>query len=289
MADVQAFFDPATATITYLVSDPATKRAALIDPVLDFEMKTARVSTGGIDAILAGAAAQGLTIDWSLETHAHADHLSAGDYVRGKTGAKIGIGALITDIQKTFRPLFNAEDVTADGAAFDALFKDGDTFKIGALDARVLHTPGHTAACVTYVIGEAAFVGDTVFMPDYGTARTDFPGGDARALYHSIRRIFDLPAGTRIFTGHDYPPPERTVPAWESSLAAQRANNVHIHDGVGEDDFVALRRARDKTLSAPNLILPSLQVNIRAGALPPAEADGRRYLKLPINGLGGAP
>jgi glyoxylase-like metal-dependent hydrolase (beta-lactamase superfamily II) len=286
MASVQAFFDPKTATVTYLVADPSTKAAAIIDPVLDFEPKAARLATTSIDAILDAATRDGLNIVWALDTHAHADHLSAADYVRGKIGAKIGIGANITAVQKTFAPLFNAGDVTADGAAFDALFEDGASFKIGALEARVLHTPGHTPACVTYVIGDAAFVGDTLFMPDYGTARADFPGGDAAALYRSIRRIFELPAQTRIFVGHDYQPATRSEPAWETTLADQRARNVHIHDGVTEAEFVAMRRKRDATLAPPALILPSLQVNIRAGALPPPESDGERYLKLPINRLG---
>ncbi len=286
MADVQAFFDPQTATVTYLVSDPATGAAAIIDPVLDFDAKAARVTSGSVDAVLAAAAAKGLRVVWALDTHAHADHLSATDYVRQKTGAKVGIGARIVEVQRTFRTLFNTPDVTIDGAEFDALFADGATFEIGALKARVLSTPGHTPACVTYVIDDAAFVGDTMFMPDYGTARADFPGGDAAALYCSIRRILDLPPSTRIFVGHDYQPPSRTAPAWESSVAEQKAHNVHVHDGVSEADFTALRRTRDATLAPPALILPSLQVNIRAGALPPPEGDGQRYLKLPINRLG---
>jgi glyoxylase-like metal-dependent hydrolase (beta-lactamase superfamily II) len=286
MADIQAFFDPQTATITYLVSDPAAKAAAIIDPVLDFEPKAARLSTGSIDAVLRVAADQGLRVDWVLDTHAHADHLSAADYVRGKTGAKVGIGSRIIEVQKAFRGLFNASDVTPNGEVFDALFGDGATFKIGELVARVMHTPGHTPACVTYVIGDAAFVGDTMFMPDYGTARADFPGGDAATLYHSIQRILELPPTTRIFIGHDYQPEGRSVPAWESSVAEQRARNVHVHDGIDEPAFTAMRRARDATLAAPTLILPSLQVNIRAGALPPADDDGHAYLKLPINRLG---
>lgn len=286
MADIQAFFDPQTATVTYLVSDPATKAAAIIDPVLDFEPKAARLTTGSADAVLQTAADRGLTIDWVLDTHAHADHLSAADYVRGKTGAKIGIGSRITEVQKAFRPLFNATEVAPNGDVFDVLFEDGAHFKIGDLDARVMHTPGHTPACVTYVIGDAAFVGDTLFMPDYGTARADFPGGDAATLYRSIHRILELPAATRIFVGHDYLPEGRVTPAWESSVAEQRARNVHVHDGLSEDAFVAMRRARDATLAAPVLILPSLQVNIRAGALPPPEDDGQVYLKLPINRLG---
>ena len=288
MADIQGFFDPQTATVTYLVADPATKAAAIIDPVMDYAPNAARLSAKSVDAILAGAAARGLRIEWALDTHAHADHLSAADYVRRKTGAKIGIGAHITDVQKVFAPLFAAEGVRPDGGDFDALFMDGETFKIGSLEARVIHTPGHTPACVTYVIGDAAFVGDTLFMPDYGTARADFPGGDAAMLYRSIQKILGLPSNTRIFTGHDYLPAGRAEPAWEATVAQQRAANIHVHDGVSEAEFVALRRARDATLAAPALILPSLQVNIRAGALPPAEEDGRIYLKLPVNRLGGA-
>ncbi len=284
MANIQAFFDPVSATLTYLVSDPVTNAAAIIDPVLDFEPKAARLGTESIDAVLSAASEQGLRIMWALDTHAHADHLSAADYVRAKTGAKIGVGARITEVQQAFRGLFNAGAV--DASVFDALFEDGGHFNIGELDVRVMNTPGHTPACVTFVIGDAAFVGDTMFMPDYGTARADFPGGDAAALYRSIRRILDLPADTRIFVGHDYLPPTRSAPAWQSSVAEQRASNVHIHEGISEEAFVAMRRARDATLAPPVLILPALQVNIRAGALPPPESDGQVYLKLPLNRLG---
>jgi glyoxylase-like metal-dependent hydrolase (beta-lactamase superfamily II) len=284
MAQVQAFFDPSSSTLTYLVSDPASKAAAIIDPVLDFEPKAARLRTASIDAVLQAAAAQGLRVVWALDTHPHADHLSAADYVRAKTGAKIGVGARIVEVQAAFGAMFNAANI--DSSVFDALFEDGESFAIGELEARVMATPGHTPACVTYLIGDAAFVGDTVFMPDYGSARADFPGGDARELYRSIRRIFDLPAATRIFVGHDYQPPSRTQPAWQSSVAEQRATNLHIHDGIGEDEFVAMRQARDATLAPPLLILPALQVNIRAGALPPPESDGQIYLKLPLNRLG---
>jgi glyoxylase-like metal-dependent hydrolase (beta-lactamase superfamily II) len=283
---VQAFFDPRTATVSYLVADPAANRGAIIDPVLDFDASTARVSTASADAILAAARKQGLTISHILETHAHADHLSAAHYLREVTGADIGIGANITQVQRLFAPMFGATDVSADGHEFDVLWEDGATFRIGGLEARVLHTPGHTPACVTYVIGDAAFVGDTLFMPDYGTARADFPGGDAATLYRSIHRILELPAATRVFVGHDYLPAGRKLPAWESTVDEQRADNVHVHDGVSEAEFVAKRTARDRTLAAPALILPSLQVNIRAGDLPPAEG-GRRYLRLPVNVLGG--
>ena len=285
LPDIQAFFDPRTATVSYLVIDPVTKQGAVIDPVLDFDASTARVSTLSADAILAAAREQGVTIAWILETHAHADHLSAAHYLREVTGADVGIGAKITQVQKMFAPMFGATDVSADGHEFDVLWEAGAIFRIGEMEARVLHTPGHTPACVTYVVGDAAFVGDTLFMPDYGTARADFPGGDAATLYRSIHRILDLAPETRIFVGHDYLPAGRTLPAWESSVAEQRAANVHVHDGVSQAEFVARRTARDRTLAAPALILPSLQVNIRAGDLPPEEG-GRRFLRLPVNVLG---
>lgn len=286
MTQVQAFFDPATATVTYLVTDPATGAAAIIDPVLDYEPKAARLSTESVDRVLTVAAEQGLNVVWALDTHAHADHLSAADYVRRQTGAKVGIGAHITQVQGAFGPLFNARDITP--TVFDALFEDGERFKVGELDVEVMHTPGHTPACVSYRIGDSVFVGDTIFMPDYGTARADFPGGDAKTLYRSIRRILDLPPQTRIFVGHDYLPANRDKPAWETTVAEERASNVHVRDGVSEETFAAMRSARDKTLAAPTLILPSLQVNIRAGKLPAAEDDGQIYLKLPVNRLGAA-
>ena len=279
---VQAYFDPATSTVSYLVSDPATRAAAIVDPVADFEPKGARLSHGSADAILAAVAAQGLDLKFVLETHAHADHLSAADYIRRRTGAQIVIGARITEVQKQFIPLFEADDVTADGAAFDRLLTEGDSLALGELEVRVLHTPGHTPACVTYLIGDAAYVGDTLFMPDYGTARADVPGGDAGALYRSTRRILALPPQTRIFIGHDYLPASRTDYRWETTVAAQREGNIHVHDGVTEAEFVALRNARDATLAPPTLILPSLQVNIRAGALPPASPGGRVFLRLPV-------
>ncbi len=284
MIQVDAYFDDATNTVTYLVEDKATRQAALIDPVMDYEPHRAAMATHSVDRILEDVAARGLTLAWVLETHAHADHLTAAHHVRGKTGAKVGIGAKITKVQKTFGPVFNAADVTADGAVFDALFEEGDEIPLGESVFRVLHTPGHTPACVTYVIDDAAFVGDTLFMPDYGTARADFPGGDARTLYRSIRKILELPAETRIFVGHDYLPEGRDSVAWESSVAEQAAANVHLA-GRDEDAFVRMREARDSTLKAPRLILPSLQVNIRGGSLPPAEDDGRVYLKLPVTRL----
>lgn len=279
---VQAHFDPATSTVTYVVFDPATKAAAVIDPVADFEPKGARLSHGSADAILADITAQGLDLKWVLETHAHADHLSAADYIRRRTGAEIVIGARIAEVQKQFVPLFEADDVSADGNAFDRLVAEGDELPLGRLSIGVLHTPGHTPACVTYVIGDAAFVGDTLFMPDYGTARADFPGGDAAALYRSIRKILALPETTRIFVGHDYLPAGRSEHRWETTVAEQRARNIHVHDGVSEAEFVAMRQARDATLAPPTLILPSLQVNIRAGALPPASPGGHVFLRLPI-------
>ena len=280
--DVKAFFDPATSTATYLVWDAATGEAAVIDPVLDYEPRAAKISTASADAILAAMADRRLTLTWILETHAHADHLSAADHLRRATGAKVAIGEKITEVQDRFRTVFGAQDVVPDGRAFDRLVADGDELMLGATSIKVMHTPGHTPACVTYLIGDAAFVGDTLFMPDYGTARADFPGGDAAALYRSIRRILSLPPQTRIFVGHDYLPEGRDRPAWETTVAAERARNVHIHDGVSESEFVTFRNARDATLAPPMLILPSLQVNIRAGALPPPEADGRVYLKLPV-------
>lgn len=284
---VQAFFDPATFTASYLVSDPATKTAAIIDPVLDYEPKMARLSTGSADAMLRAVEDQGLNLIYVLETHAHADHLTAADHIRRKTGAKIVIGAHIVEVQKAFIPVFEAEQLAADGAVFDVLISEGETLPLGELTIRVLHTPGHTPADVAYLIGDAAFIGDTMFMPDYGTARADFPGGDARMLYRSIRKILALPGDTRLFVGHDYLPSSgRTEHRWETTVAQQRAGNVHIHDGVSEDDFVAMREGRDVTLAAPVLILPSLQVNIRAGALPPPAPSGQVYLKLPVRVTG---
>lgn len=284
MIKIDAYFDEATNTVTYLVEDTGTQQAVLIDPVLDYEPHRAALQTHSVDAVLADANARGLTLTWVLDTHAHADHLSAGDYVREQTGAKLGIGAKITEVQKLFRPFFNAGDVCAYGTVFDILLEEGDEIPFGSTSLKVLHTPGHTPACVTYVIEDAAFVGDTLFMPDYGTARADFPGGNARTLYQSIQKILSLPPETRIFVGHDYLPSTRKTVAWESKVAEQLATNVHLQ-GHSENSFVTMRDERDATLKAPRLILPSLQVNIRGGALPPAESDGHTYLKLPINRL----
>ena len=286
---VQAWFDPATSTVSYLVHDPASGEAAIIDPVLDFTANNARIGTGSADAMLAAAEAQGLNLRWLLETHAHADHLSAAHHLRARTGAPIVIGQHITDVQAIFAPLFEADDVTPDGSQFDRLVSDGDSLPLGELAIAVMHTPGHTPACVTYLIGDAAFVGDTLFMPDFGTARTDFPGGSAAELYRSARRIMALNPKTRIFVGHDYLPAGRSEIRWETTVAQQRAGNVHVHDGVSEAEFIALRTARDATLAAPQMILPSLQVNIRAGALPPPTAEGHTYLRLPVNALGSPP
>ncbi len=283
---VEAFFDPATFTWSYVVSDPATKRCAIIDSVLDYDAAAGRTSTASADKLIDYVRAENLTVDWLLETHVHADHLSAAPYLRQALGGKLGIGALITRVQDTFGKLFNAgSEFATDGRQFDRLFGEGDRFAIGSLEARVLHTPGHTPACVTYVVGDAAFIGDTLFMPDYGTARCDFPGGDARALYRSIQQLFALPDETRLYLCHDYLPAGRSDYVCMTTVAEQKANNLHIHDGVDEDSFVAMRRARDATLKMPALILPSVQVNMRAGELPPAESNGVRYLKVPLNVL----
>ena len=282
-ARIGAFFDPATNSVSYLIADEATKTAAVIDPVLDFDAAASRVETHSADAILAAAADEGLTIAWVLETHPHADHLSAADHVRSRTGAKIGVGVGIREVQARFGPLFEADDLEPDGADFDRLFEDGETLAMGDLKIEVMATPGHTPACVSYRVGDAVFVGDTLFMPDYGTARADFPGGDARQLYRSIRRILALPRETRLFLCHDYKAPGRDCFVWESTVGDELDRNVHIHAGVSEEQYVAMRHARDATLEAPRLLYPSIQVNIRAGRLPPPDANGRRYLKLPLS------
>ena len=286
---IQAFFDKATFTISYLVRDPATRRAAVIDPVLDFDPRSGRTGTKSAQAILDAANKASLAIDWILETHAHADHLSAAAWLAEKTRAKIAIGEHIVTIQKTFRPIFNAKDVVADGTPFDRLLKDGERIALGGLAIEVLYTPGHTPACVSYKIGNNVFVGDTLFMPDYGTARADFPGGDAFALYRSIRRLLSLPPETVLWMCHDYGAPGRTEYAWKTTVADERERNVQIHDGVSEKEFVTARQARDRTLAMPVLILPSIQVNIRAGEMPPTEDDGNTYLKIPVNRIGREP
>ena len=280
--DIQAFFHEATNTVSYLVADPRTGRAAVIDPVLDYDHRSGKALVNSAQAILQLAEERELHIEWILETHAHADHLSAAPYLRIKTGAKVGIGERIREVQSLFRPVFNLEDISGDGSEFDRLFHDGETFNIGALEVSVMHTPGHTPACISYRIGDAVFVGDTLFMPDYGTARADFPGGSARTLYRSIRRLLELPPDTRLYLCHDYKAPERDHYAWETTVADERERNVHVHDGVTESEFVAMRSARDAGLASPALLLPSIQVNIRAGRLHRAETNGIHYLKIPV-------
>lgn len=282
VAQIQAFFDESTNTVTYLVSDQRTGLAAVIDPVLDYNHSSGQASTASADRVLQAASQTDLRIVWVLETHAHADHLSAAPYIKQRTAAQVAIGEHIREVQTIFRPIFNLDDVSGDGSEFDRLLSDGDIFMIGELSVEVLHTPGHTPACVSYRVGDTVFVGDTLFMPDYGTARADFPGGSAQILYRSIRRLLALPKDIRVFVCHDYKAPGRDTYAWESTVAEARARNVHIHDGVSETDFVAMRQRRDKTLAAPALLLPSIQVNIRAGQLPKAESNGVTYLKIPV-------
>lgn len=282
---VKAFFDPATWTVSYVVYEKPGSAAAIVDPVLDYDPKAGRTRTDSADRLIAFVREQGLTVDWILETHAHADHLSAAPYLRGQLGGRIAIGGDIQTVQGVFKRVFNLEpEFRTDGSQFDHLFADGEAFHIGGLEARALATPGHTPACMAYQVGDAVFVGDTLFMPDVGTARCDFPGGNAHTLYRSIQRLLSLPDDTRLFMCHDYPP-EGREPRWETTVAAQRASNIHVHDGVTEDGFVAMRTQRDATLAMPVLILPSVQVNIRAGALPPPEANGVSYLKVPVNAL----
>jgi len=280
--EIRAFFDEPTNTVSYMVWDSATKDGVVIDPVLNFDHRSGEATVESADAMLAEAKKLSIRIGTVLETHAHADHLSGAPYIKLKTGAKVAIGERIKDVQKIFRPIFNAIDVSGDGSEFDHLFQDGERFKVGTIDGEVLYTPGHTPACVSYKIGDAAFIGDTMFMPDFGTARADFPGGDARTLYRSIMRILSLPPETRLFICHDYKAPGRDKYAWETTVAEERTRNVHLREGVSEDDFVKMREARDKTLATPLLLLPSIQVNMRAGKLPPAEANGVRYLKVPV-------
>jgi glyoxylase-like metal-dependent hydrolase (beta-lactamase superfamily II) len=277
---IRGFFDEATNTVSYLVADPATKIAAAIDPVLDFDHRNGRVKMESADRMLKAVDHDGLKIEWILETHAHADHLSAAPYIKLKTGARIGIGEHIRDVQRTFMPIFNATDISGEGSEFDHLFVDRETFPLGDLTIEVIHTPGHTAACISYKIGDAIFIGDTLFMPDYGTARADFPGGNARTLYRSIQKLLSYPPETRLFVCHDYLPEGRSEYRWETSVAEER-RNVQIA-GKSEDEFVAKREARDATLAAPLLLMPSIQANIRAGRFPPAEANGVSYFKIPV-------
>ena len=281
----QAFFDSATGTVTYVVSDPATRRAAVIDPVLDYDFKSGRTRTVSADRVLAYVREQHLALDWILETHAHADHLSGAQYVKQHAGGRIAIGEHICQVQATFGKLYNfGPGFVPDGSQFDHLFKDGETFMIGQVQATALLVPGHTPADMAYLIDDAVYVGDTLFMPDVGTARADFPGGDARQLYRSIGRLLQLPPETRVYVCHDYPPAARE-PRWQTTVAEQRAHNIHVRDGIDEDSFVAMRQARDATLGMPTLILPSIQVNVRAGQLPPPESNGIAYLRIPLNTL----
>lgn len=284
--EIAAFFDPATFTVTYVAHDPATMEAAIIDSVLDFDPNSGRTSTASAETVIEYVTSHNLKVTWLLETHAHADHFSAAPYLQQKVGGKIAIGRQITTVQQVFGKLFNAgTEFERDGSQFDALFVDGDTFTIGNLPVTVMHVPGHTPACIAYVVGEAVFVGDTMFMPDYGTARADFPGGDARQLFRSLRRILALPPETRLFMCHDYLPKGRQQYVWETTVAAEREGNIHAHDGITEDEFVQMREARDATLDMPRLILPSVQVNMRAGHLPPPDENGVTYLKIPVNAV----
>lgn len=283
--EVRSFFHEDSNTVCHLVQAPGDQRCAIIDAALDYDQAAGRTNTDFADEIVAHVRERGLSVEWILETHAHADHLSAAPYLKQRLGGKIGIGEHITDVQKLFKTLFNVEKTfNTDGSQFDRLFKEGDRFSIGPLEARVLHTPGHTPACVTYVIGDAAFVGDTLFMPDGGTARADFPGGDAATLYRSIEKILALPPETRLFICHDYGPGGRAI-AWQTTVAEQRAKNIHVHEGVAEPEFVKLRTERDATLAVPTLLMPSIQVNMRAGELPPPEDNGVSYIKIPLNKL----
>lgn len=283
---VKAFFDEPTNTASYVVHDPGTRQAAIIDSVLDYDAAAGRTSLSSADAILSHVREAGLTVEWLLETHAHADHLSAAPYLQEKLGGRLAIGKAILAVQEIFGTVFNeGTDFARDGSQFDRLFEDGDQFAIGTLGVTVLHVPGHTPADLAYVIGDAAFIGDTLFMPDYGTARADFPGGDARTLFRSIRRLLTLPPETRLFLCHDYKAPGRDDFRWETTVAEQRTGNVHVHDGIDEDAFVAMREARDATLGMPRLILPSIQVNMRGGRLPQPEDNGTRYLKIPLDAI----
>ena len=283
--NVHAFFDPDTWSLTYIVQDPNSGSCAIVDPVLDYEAASGQTTTESADEVVAKVEAENLTVEWILETHVHADHLSAAPYLQKRLGGKIGIGAHITEVQNIFGNLFNAEpEFHRNGSQFNQLFADGDTFAIGGLTVTAMHTPGHTPACMTYHIGDSLFVGDTLFMPDFGTARCDFPGGNARALYQSIQRLFTLPLETRIFMCHDYMPNGREM-RYETTVGEQKKFNIHLHDGISEDEFVTMRSAKDKTLGMPALMLPSVQVNMRAGELPPPEDNGIRYLKIPLDAV----
>jgi len=281
---IQSFFDPETFTVTHVVSDPVTRRAAIVDSVLDYDPKSGRTSHASADRVIEYMRQAGLTLEWLLETHAHADHLSGAPYLKDKLGGKLAIGRPIRDVQAVFKKIFNAKDMNTDGCEFDHLLDDGERFKIGQLEVGVMYTPGHTPACLTFVMGKDAFIGDTLFMPDYGSARCDFPGGDAATLYRSIKKILALASDTQLHLCHDYPPDGRG-PMWRATVMEQREKNIHVHDGVTEAEFVNMRTARDKTLSMPTLLLPAVQVNVRAGRLPPPEDNGVSYLKIPLNTL----
>ena len=283
---VKAFFDEETYTVTYVVTDPTGNSCAIIDPVLDFDQASGRTSTGSADRVLEFIDSNGLEVSWILETHVHADHLSAAAYLKSKTGGRTGTGRFVTGVQATFKDVFKlGDEFMPDGEQFDCLLDDGELLDLGTMEIRVMHTPGHTPSCVTFVVGDAVFVGDTLFMPDYGTARADFPGGDAAELYRSIRRILNLPAATRVVLCHDYKAPGRDIYQWETTVEVQRTSNIHIHDGINEQAFVEFRSQRDSKLGMPKLILPSIQVNIRAGEMPPADESGVVFLKLPVNVL----
>ncbi|HEX5305470.1 MAG TPA: MBL fold metallo-hydrolase [Dyella sp.] len=284
--DVKAFFDEPSNTFSYVVSDPATQRAAVLDSVLDYDAASGRTRRDSADAIVAWVREHGLTVDWVIDTHVHADHLSAAPYIQQQLGGRLGIGEHIRTVQDTFGKLFNAgTEFARDGSQFDHLFADGETYRVGGIEAMAMHTPGHTPACMTHVIGDAAFVGDTLFMPDYGTARCDFPGGDAATLYRSIQKIYALPEATRIFLCHDYKAPGRDEYVYETTVGEEKRGNLHVRDGIAEADFVAMRTARDATLAMPQLILPAVQINMRAGHKPPPEANGVSYLKIPLDAL----
>ncbi len=283
--EVTGFFDPETNTISYVVKDPNSSSCAIVDSVMDIDYAAGRISYASADKIIDFVQKNGLKVEWLIETHAHADHLSAAPYIQGKVGGKLGIGENIKIVQEVFGKIFNeGTEFQRDGSQFDRLFKEGDTYKIGSMTAFAMHTPGHTPACMTHVVGNAAFVGDTLFMPDGGSARADFPGGDARTLYRSIKKVLSLPPQMRLFMCHDYAPGGREI-RWETSVAEERTNNIHVRDGVSEEEFVSMRTARDATLDMPKLIIPSIQVNIRGGELPQAEKTGQRFLKVPINQL----
>ncbi len=283
---VKAFFDNDTNTVSYVVTDPQTRQCAIVDSVLDYDPKAGRTRHDSASQIVAYVKQEGLTVDWLLETHVHADHLSAAPWIQQQVGGKLAIGEHIRTVQDTFGKVFNAgTEFARDGRQFDHLFADGDTYKVGNIEARAIHTPGHTPACMSHVIGDAVFVGDTLFMPDYGTARCDFPGGDARTLYQSVQKLLALPDDTRMFLCHDYLPESRSEYQWETTVGDQRRHNIHVHEGVSEQEFVSMREKRDATLDMPRLILPSVQINMRAGHLPPEEDNGVSYLKIPLNAL----